>query len=107
MRIRTSFTSSLNKVISYSNIFAKVPMAPPDPILGINIAYANDSDARKVNLGVGAYRDDNLKPVVFSIVRKVEEQIVADKSLNKVNILLSRNIFPSMAFLPSTQEVKN
>ena len=47
-------------------------MAPPDPILGINIAYANDSDARKVNLGVGAYRDDNLKPVVFSIVRKVE-----------------------------------
>lgn len=82
-------------------------MAPPDPILGINIAYANDSDARKVNLGVGAYRDDNLKPVVFSIVRKVEEQIVADKSLNKVNILLSRNIFPSMAFLPSTQEVKN
>lgn len=88
MRIRTSFTSSLNKVIRYSNIFAKVPMAPPDPILGINIAYANDSDARKVNLGVGAYRDDNLKPVVFSIVRKVEEQIVADKSLNKVAVFL-------------------
>ena len=82
-------------------------MAPPDPILGINIAYANDSDARKVNLGVGAYRDDNLKPVVFSIVRKVEEQIVADKSLNKVNVLLSRNIFPLTALLPSTQEVKN
>ncbi len=107
MRIRASFTSSLNKVISYSNIFTKVPMAPPDPILGINIAYANDSDARKVNLGVGAYRDDNLKPVVFSIVRKVEEQIVADKSLNKVNVLLSRNIFPLTALLPSTQEAKN
>ena len=107
MRIRASFTSSLNKVISYSNIFTKVPMAPPDPILGINIAYANDSDARKVNLGVGAYRDDNLKPVVFSIVRKVEEQIVADKSLNKVNFLLSRNISPLMALLPSTREAKN
>ena len=107
MRMRASFTSSLNKVISYSNIFTKVPMAPPDPILGINIAYANDSDARKVNLGVGAYRDDNLKPVVFSIVRKVEEQIVADKSLNKVNVLLSRNIFPLTALLPSTQEAKN
>ena len=82
-------------------------MAPPDPILGINIAYANDSDARKVNLGVGAYRDDNLKPVVFSIVRKVEEQIVADKSLNKVNFLLSRNISPLMALLHSTQEAKD
>lgn len=62
---------SLTTVLKYSNIFAKVAMAPPDPILGINIAYANDIDSRKVNLGVGAYRDDHLKPVVFSIVRKV------------------------------------
>jgi hypothetical protein len=84
MRSFSSFNQSLLKAIRYSNIFAKVPMAPPDPILGINISYANDTDSRKVNLGVGAYRDDNLKPVVFSIVRKVEEQIVADKSLNKV-----------------------
>lgn len=46
-------------------------MAPPDPVLGINVAFANDTDSRKVNLGVGAYRDDNLKPVVFSVVRKI------------------------------------
>ena len=77
----------------FSNVFAKVPMAPPDPILGINAAYANDIDSRKINLGVGAYRDDNLKPVVFSVVRKVEELIMADKSLNKVHIIISRNIF--------------
>lgn len=71
MKILGSFNQTLTKVINYSNIFAKVPMAPPDPILGINISYANDTDSRKVNLGVGAYRDDNLKPVVFSIVRKI------------------------------------
>jgi aspartate/tyrosine/aromatic aminotransferase len=71
MKAVTSFNHTLLKAITYSNIFAKVPMAPPDPILGINISYANDTDSRKVNLGVGAYRDDNLKPVVFSIVRKV------------------------------------
>lgn len=71
MRAVSSIRFNLTKVIAFSNIFAKVPMAPPDPILGINIAYANDTDSRKVNLGVGAYRDDNLKPVVFSIVRKV------------------------------------
>ena len=59
-------------------------MAPFDPILGLSIAYANDSDMRKVNLGIGSYRDENLKPVVFSVVRRVEEEIVADKSLNKV-----------------------
>ncbi len=107
MRIGARLTSSLNKVISYSNIFTKVPMAPPDPILGINIAYANDLDARKVNLGVGAYRDDSLKPVVFSIVRKVEEQIVADKSLNKVAYSLLRSIFLLMESPPSTLAVKN
>jgi len=56
---------------------------------------------------VGAYRDDNLKPVVFSIVRKVEEQIVADKSLNKVLLRSCRNIFPSMESRVSTQAAKN
>lgn len=47
-------------------------MAPPDPVLGIQVAYNNDTDPRKVNLGVGAYRDDDLKPVVFKVVRKIE-----------------------------------
>ena len=107
MRAFSSLNPSLFKTISYSNIFAKVPMAPPDPILGINISYANDTDSRKVNLGVGAYRDDNLKPVVFSIVRKVEEQIIADKSLNKVLVHSCRNIFPLMELRVSTQAVKS
>jgi len=55
----------------FSNIFGKVAMAPPDPIIGINTAYANDIDSRKINLGVGAYRDDDLKPVVFKVVKQV------------------------------------
>lgn len=76
-------------------------MAPPDPILGINVAYANDTDNRKVNLGVGAYRDDNLKPVVFSVVRKVEEQLIADKTLNMVTHHKLRNIFQWMEYRDS------
>lgn len=71
MKVFASFGLGLTKSLKYCNIFAKVPMAPPDPILGINIAYANDTDSRKVNLGVGAYRDDNIKPVVFSVVRRI------------------------------------
>lgn len=82
-------------------------MAPPDPVLGISVAYANDTDPKKVNLGVGAYRDDDLKPVVFSVVRKIQEQIVADKSLNMVRQKIFRNTFPSMEFPDSSQEVKN
>lgn len=65
-------------------MFAKVPLAPLDPIIGINAAFTADTHPRKVNLGVGAYRDDNGKPYVFKVVRKVEHEIVNDHSLLKV-----------------------
>lgn len=74
----------LKSFVSYTSPLGRVSMAPFDPILGLNIAFANDSDIRKVNLGIGSYRDENLKLVVFSVVRRVEEEIIADKSLNKV-----------------------
>ncbi len=35
-----------------------LPQAPPDAILGISEAFKADTDARKVNLGVGAYRTE-------------------------------------------------
>lgn len=74
----------LTSKVLFTNIFAKVPLAPPDPIIGVNAAFQADTDPNKVNLGVGAYRDDNGKPYIFDVVRKVENQLVNDKSLNKV-----------------------
>ena len=35
--------STLTKQVRFTNIFAKVPMAPPDPIIGIQVAYNNDA----------------------------------------------------------------
>ena len=64
---------TLTQKIVFNNIFAKVPMAPPDPIIGVGVAFNADADKNKVNLGVGAYRDDNSKPYVFKVVRKVEQ----------------------------------
>ena len=49
----SKFFSSTNK----GDIFSHVPMAPPDPILGTAIAFANDPSKDKINLGIGAYRD--------------------------------------------------
>lgn len=63
---------TLTKTIIFTNIFLKVPMAPIDPIIGVGQAYLSDTDNRKVNLGVGAYRDNDGKPYIFNIVRKVE-----------------------------------
>ena len=46
-------------------------MGPPDPILGVTEAFMRDTSSKKMNLGVGAYRDDNGKPYVLPSVRKV------------------------------------
>ena len=32
--------------------------APPDAILGVSEAFKRDSDSKKLNLGVGAYRTE-------------------------------------------------
>lgn len=52
------------------DVFAHLAMAPADPILGTALAYKADKDPKKMNLGIGAYRDDNEKPYVFQCVRK-------------------------------------
>lgn len=54
-----------------SSWWGGVQMGPPDPILGVTEAFKRDSNPKKMNLGVGAYRDDQGKPFVLSCVRKV------------------------------------
>lgn len=48
-----------------------VPKAPEDPLFGLMAAYKADSFDKKVDLGIGAYRDDNAKPWVLPVVKKV------------------------------------
>ena len=55
-----------------SSWWGGVQMGPPDPILGVTEAFKRDTNPKKMNLGVGAYRDDNGKPFVLSCVRKVK-----------------------------------
>lgn len=57
-------------------------MGPPDVILGVTEAFKRDTNPNKINLGVGAYRDDNGKPYVLPSVRQAEEKIKA-KGLDK------------------------
>ena len=55
-----------------SSIFSAVEMAPRDPILGLNEAFAADTRSNKVNLGVGVY-DDNGKIPLLAAVRSAEK----------------------------------
>ena len=59
-----------------------VPAGPPDAIIGLTDAYNSSTAPHKVNVGVGAYRDDSGKPYVLPVV-KVAEARVIEKGLNK------------------------
>ncbi|GAA5866697.1 hypothetical protein JCM8547_002728 [Rhodosporidiobolus lusitaniae] len=62
------------------SVWSNVPAGPPDPILGITEAFKRDTDPKKINLGVGAYRDANGKPYVLPSVLAAEDKVIAARS---------------------------
>jgi aspartate aminotransferase len=68
--------------MTVESIFGACTLAPPDPILNMSVAYKKDPHASKVDLGVGAYRSESGKPLVFTAVRQAEEAIMTDKTEN-------------------------
>lgn len=61
-------------------LFATVPMAPRDPILGITEAFNADTHPEKTNLGVGVYYDDNGKVPLLACVQKAEALLMAKQA---------------------------
>lgn len=57
--------------------FAAVTKGPEDAILGVTLAYRADPNPAKVNLGVGAYRDNAGKPFVLPSVREAEARLLS------------------------------
>lgn len=47
------------------------------------MAFRADTNASKVDLGVGAYRTNEGKPYVFDVVRQVDKEIANDMTLDK------------------------
>ncbi|WFC98202.1 aspartate transaminase [Malassezia yamatoensis] len=66
------------KAVRLESVWAGVPAGPPDPILGVTEAFKKDTDSRKINLGVGAYRDGNGRPYVLPSVHKAEGLIFSE-----------------------------
>ncbi|KAK2970976.1 hypothetical protein RJ640_027457 [Escallonia rubra] len=62
------------------SVFSHVVQAPEDPILGVTVAYNKDPNPIKLNLGVGAYRTEEGKPLVLNVVRRAEQMLVNDQS---------------------------
>ncbi|MBM3494016.1 MAG: aminotransferase class I/II-fold pyridoxal phosphate-dependent enzyme, partial [Armatimonadetes bacterium] len=57
--------------------FSDVPLAPPDPILGITEAYLADPNPGKVNLGVGVYLDEGGKVPILRCVAEAQRRWIA------------------------------
>lgn len=71
-----SLTDSIFSAFSSGGIWQDVPAAAPDAILGIAAAFRACTSERKVNVCVGAYRDEDGKPYVLPTVRKAEYRLL-------------------------------
>ena len=61
-------------------MFERLESVIPDPILGLMAAFRADPDPRKVDLGVGVYRDDHGETPVLEAVRRAESALLARQS---------------------------
>ena len=60
-------------IMPSSSVFSSsaIAAAPDDPLFGLAQAYKQDPSDKKVDLVIGAYRDDNAKPWILPVVKKV------------------------------------
>ncbi|MCB0151773.1 MAG: aminotransferase class I/II-fold pyridoxal phosphate-dependent enzyme, partial [Caldilineaceae bacterium] len=58
-------------------MFDTLVAAPPDPILGLTEAFKKDTNPKKVNLGVGVYKDAGGQTPVLKSVKRAEERILS------------------------------
>ncbi|ORE04086.1 aspartate aminotransferase [Rhizopus microsporus var. microsporus] len=73
-------TNHLN--MSTASVFQEVPQAPPDVIFDLTAKYRADTNPNKVNVGVGAFRTDELKPYVLPVVKKADAILFNDDALD-------------------------
>ena len=62
------------------DIFFNTPLAPRDPILGLNDVFNADTRKEKVNLGIGVYCDDSGKLPLMRAVHEAEQKYAAAKT---------------------------
>jgi aspartate aminotransferase len=57
-------------------MFEHVPVAPPDPILGLGEAFLKDARKEKINLSVGVFKDEAGQTPVLKSVKAAEQRLV-------------------------------
>lgn len=57
-------------------MFETLTPAPPDAILGLTVAYNEDTNPNRINLGVGVYKDAGGNTPILKSVRAAEERLL-------------------------------
>lgn len=60
-------------------MFSSLKALPTDPILGLMAAYKNDPNPKKIDLGVGVYKDEAGNTPVLKCVKKAEQFRLANE----------------------------
>ncbi|WPK25645.1 hypothetical protein PUMCH_002969 [Australozyma saopauloensis] len=65
-----------------ASYFTEIKQLPPDPLFGLKARYTADPRSDKVDLGIGAYRDNNGKPWILPAVRGAEKKLIESPGYN-------------------------
>lgn len=60
-------------------MFADLPLAPPDAILGLSEAFKQDKNPHKINLSVGVYKDEQGNTPILACVKEAERRLLASE----------------------------
>lgn len=65
-----------------ASFFTEIKELPPDPLFGLKARYTADTRPDKVDLGIGAYRDNSGKPWILPAVKKAERKLIDSPDYN-------------------------
>lgn len=65
-----------------ASVFNSIPQAPEDAVFGLSAQCVADPSPNKINLVIGAYRDEDLKPWVLPVVRQVQVELASNPKEN-------------------------
>jgi len=57
-------------------LFRELPAARPDPILSLAATFDADADPRKIDLGIGVYKDGDGRSTVLASVKRAEQWLL-------------------------------
>lgn len=87
-------------------MFETVPLQPEDPLLGVMAAFRRDTDPRKVDLGVGVYKNEAGETPIPTAVQKAMRALAAEQQ-TKTYVAQSGNERFNQAMLELTLGAAN